>query len=344
MVELKAVVNAFALALVALAIIAQQALSQVVIEEGLNIVVTFTYLGFDVEQLICTGDRVITLVPSGVDPHEYQLTPSDVDMLRNADLIISTAHAPFELKIRELVNSGEVNSSLIEVPYIDGVKTLVNPSTGSLNLHAVTYDPYNYAVFLAKLAEEMSIHRPNCRDVYYSKLAQVLVKLVELTSSVKRVSGLAVGESPLTQYAVEWLGIEVKSFVLMEHELMSPPGVLSDIEDSVKRGVIDYILVIEGSSSAAHLYLVDLAEKYNRTVLRIPTPLAEGSTLSKLSKLVEQVNEVSQSIELYSTVSQQPRGLYELRDVVAVALVTAAATVIAVLAVDRYLIRRIGGR
>ncbi|MEM2382694.1 MAG: zinc ABC transporter substrate-binding protein [Desulfurococcaceae archaeon] len=342
MVELKAIVNAVALALVVLAIITQQALSQVVIEEGLNIVVTFTYLGFDVEQLVCIGDRVIALVPSGVDPHEYQLTPSDVDVLRNADLIISTAHAPFELKIRELVNSGDVSSSLIEAPYIDGVKTLVNPSTGSLNLHAVTYDPHNYAVFLTKLAEEMSIHRPSCRDVYYSKLSQVLVKLVELTSSVRKVSGLAIGESPLTQYAVEWLGIEVKSFALIEHELMAPPSVLKEIEDSVKRGVVDYILVIEGSSSVAHSYLLELAEKYNRTVLRIPSPLAEGSTLSKLAKVVEQVNEVSQLAESCSIALQQPEELYELRDVVAVVLVTAVATAAAVLTADRYLVRRVG--
>ncbi len=336
---MKALVNAIVLALIVLAAIAQQALSQAVVEEGLDIVVTFTYLGLDVEQLVCSGDIIIALVPSGVDPHEYQLTPIDVDLLRNADLVISTAHAPFELKIRELVALGEVNSSLIEVPYIDGIRKLVNPSTGSLNLHAVTYDPYNYAVFLTKLAEEMSIHRPSCRSVYYLKLAQVLTKLVELTSSARKESGLAVGESPLVQYAVEWLGIKVENFVLMEHELMSPPGALRDIEDSIKGGVIDYILVIEGSSSAAYSYLLELAEKYNRTVLRIPSPLAEGSTLSKLAKVVEQVSEVS---ELTSTIVQQHGGLYELRDVVAVALVTAVVAAAAAIALDRYLARGVG--
>lgn len=341
---MRALVNAIALALIALAITAQQALSQVVVEEGLDIVVTFTYLVSDVEQLICTGDRVTALVPSGVDPHEYQLTPSDVDLLRNADLIISTAHTSFELKIRELVNSGEVNASLIETPYVSGVKVLVNPSTGSLNLHAVTYDPYNYAAFLAKLTEEMSLHRSSCRDFYYVKLAQVLVKLVELTTSVKKVRGLAVGESPLTQYAVEWLGIEVENFVLAEHELMSPPSTLREIEDSVERGVVDFIVVIEGSNSAAHSYLLDLAERYNRTVLRIPTPLAEGTTLSKLTKVVEQVNEVSRVVERYSEITQQPRGLYELRDIVTAVLVTAVATAIATLTVDRYLVRRVGRR
>ncbi len=339
MVELKALVNVVVLALLVSAAIAQQALSQAVVEDGLDIVVTFTYLGFDVEQLACSSDRVIALVPSGVDPHEYQLTPADVELLRNADLVISTAHTPFELNIRELVKSGEVNASLIEVPNIDGVRKLVNPSTGSLNLHAVTYDPRNYALFLAKLAEEMSLHRPSCRSLYYSKLVQVLTKLVELTSSARGVSGLAVGESPLIQYAVEWLGIEVRSFVLMEHELMSPPGTLKNIEDSVKRGVIDYIIVIEGSSSTAHSYLTDLAEKYNRTVLRIPSPLSEGSTLSKLAKVVEQVSEVSQ-VRQCSTVTQQPVRLYELWEVVAVALATAAAAATAALALDRYLAKR----
>ena len=64
--------------------------------------VSFPNLAYDVGLLACEDDRIVSLAPAGSDPHEYQLTPEDVELLRRADLIISTGHVPFEARIKEL--------------------------------------------------------------------------------------------------------------------------------------------------------------------------------------------------------------------------------------------------
>jgi len=71
-------------------------------EDQVVVVVTFSYLKPDVERLLCNG-VVYAIAQVGVDPHEYQLKPSDIDVLKNADIIVSTAHTHFELDIREHV-------------------------------------------------------------------------------------------------------------------------------------------------------------------------------------------------------------------------------------------------
>ena len=98
---------------------------------GLLIVVSFPNLAYDVELLACEDDTVISLAPPGMDPHDYQLTPSDVELLRRADLVISTAHAPFEVDIRRLVEEGRLSTVLVELPHVPGVRLLVNPITSA---------------------------------------------------------------------------------------------------------------------------------------------------------------------------------------------------------------------
>ncbi|MEM3892849.1 MAG: hypothetical protein QXR12_02735, partial [Thermofilum sp.] len=48
---------------------------------GLRIAVTFPSLYEDVKALLCEGDTVVSIAPPGVDPHEYQLSPKDVELL-----------------------------------------------------------------------------------------------------------------------------------------------------------------------------------------------------------------------------------------------------------------------
>ena len=105
-------------------------------ERGLYIVVTFPNLKYDVELITCKDDTVVWIAPPGVDPHSYQLTPKNVIDLKKADVIISSAHVPFELEIRDLVQRGEIKGILIEIPRIPDIKILKNPATGEFNSYA----------------------------------------------------------------------------------------------------------------------------------------------------------------------------------------------------------------
>ena len=62
--------------------------------------------------------EVILLTRGAADPHEYQLTPQDLEFLKSlgpSDVIVSSMHAPFELKIAEMVKRGEIRAKMIDI-------------------------------------------------------------------------------------------------------------------------------------------------------------------------------------------------------------------------------------
>ena len=72
------------------------------------------------------------------------MTLGDVAKLREADVIVSTTHAPFETQIVEMVKSGEIKARLVEILRIKGIKILKNPAISTPNYHWPIYDPSNY--------------------------------------------------------------------------------------------------------------------------------------------------------------------------------------------------------
>ena len=255
---------------------------------GLLIIVTFPCLKYDVELLACEGDRVISLLPQGADPHQYQLTPDDVRLLEDADLIISTGHTTFEVKIRELVGEGEIGARLVEIPGIPGLRLLKNPSTGQVNYHMPIYDPGNYRAFMAYLASVLSELRPGAAGEYRAKLSRVLRKLDELLEEAPKLDARAVADLPVVQYAVSWLGVEVSFLVVKEPGVPATPGDLMRIEEAMSRGDVDLVVLSEPVVSSASERLRELASEHGLPILYVPSPLRACSTLDKLSAIVEQ--------------------------------------------------------
>ena len=262
--------------------------------EGLLIVVTFPCLKYDVELLASEGDRVVSLLPQGADPHEYQLTPDDVELLKRADLIISTAHTPFEIKIREMVDRGEIRAILVEIPRVPGLRLAKNPSTGQVNYHMPIYDPGNYRAFMTYLSGVLSDVRPEKADAYRSRLSDVLRRLDELLERAPRLRARAVADLPVVQYAVSWLGVEVCFLMVKEPGVPATPGDLVRIEEAMAGGDVDLVVLCEPVVSSASERLRDLASEYGVPVLYVPSPLRACSMLDKLSAVVEHAKSLSQ--------------------------------------------------
>jgi len=53
-----------------------------------TIVAAFYPLAWAAEQVASTGDVVVNLTPPGVEPHDIELTPGDVERVRDADLVL----------------------------------------------------------------------------------------------------------------------------------------------------------------------------------------------------------------------------------------------------------------
>ena len=291
---LSKIMNAVVMLLIVLITVFPQVVST---SNGVRIVVTFDYLKYDIKPLLCPNDVIYSLVPPGVDPHDYELRPNDIKILKTSDIIISTAHAPFEIKIRELYLHGELgNTTLIEIPHINGMKIYMNPSLNKPNLHAVTYDPNNLIVFIKSVVKMLVKLRPECKHIYITNMEKVINEIRNVMSQAPRLNLRGIGLSPLTQYAVSWLGINVTYLLIKEHGVPILPQDLKVIEELAKRGDVDVVIVVASSitkNSTRLAYgsdvLLELARKYSLSVIYVPSPLIPNSTMSKLIFILDQV-------------------------------------------------------
>ncbi len=260
------------------------------VASGLNIVVTFPNLKEDIK-LIAPNDNVTSVAKPGVDPHLYQLTPNDVKMLKNADLIISTAHAPFEIEIRNLIKSGEIKAKLIEIPKIPHIKILKIPGTEIPNYHMPIYDPKNYETFLkfvANVLEEM-----NPRGGYIGRAVEVCRKVDEIVAKTKKLNIKAVADTPAVQYAVSWLNVTIVHLLVKAPGVPATPKDIMDVEKAMK----DVQLVVVTNDSIASKTLLRLAKEYGKPVLTIPSPIEDKSVLKKLEIISKEVSELKPSRE-----------------------------------------------
>ena len=261
------------------------------INNGLTIIVTFPSLVNDIRQLICKDDHVVSIVPPGSDPHEYQLTINDIELLQKADLIISTGHTSFENRIRDLINSGEISAILIEIPKIKDVDILANPATGLPNLHMPIYDPLNYIVFINNVTNTLQILRPECASIYNENRLSIISKIAYLLADSPRIYVDAVADKPLTQYAVSWLGIRIKYLLIKEPGVPATPSDLDIIRDRMAKGYIGIAIVTEPATDSASLQLIDLATEYNVPILYVPSPMANTTFIEKLNYIASQIGD-----------------------------------------------------
>lgn len=252
------------------------------------IIVTAPPLKGDVERVVCTGDIVISLVPPGVDIHEYQLSISNLELLKKASLIVSTGHTSFELKIKELVERGELSAILLNTLEIPGLKLSKNPVTGQLNYHMPVKDPVNYVLFISRLVEDLASLNPEKAECYYSNY----IKLIrELYTSVLvyrgDYTGLAIVDSPHSQYYVEWIGFKVVWMLKYEEDVPVTTKSLEVFREFLANNSVKVVFVAEDFPH--YSFIVEEASKYNVLVVKIPSPTSNVSILDGLKQVVEQL-------------------------------------------------------
>ncbi|MCX8185779.1 MAG: zinc ABC transporter substrate-binding protein [Sulfolobales archaeon] len=286
----------YLLAIVVAALIATQTvLAEVVEAQGVKVVTTFQYLADDVTQLLCEGDEVISLVPPGVDPHEYSLTPRDVELLRNSNIVISTSHTHLESKIYELKVGGELNASVIEIPKIPNMRLRNVSGVNVINYHAITYDPDNYVTLMEVIAEELTRLRPECRDAYLEKLNTATKHVLDVRSDVKSADLLAIGSSPLIQYAVEWFGVKFAAYLVVDPEASPTPKDISNVERLLSSRSVNLTVISDGDSPHDRA-LMELSIKYSVPVLKVPSPISPGSMALKIKTVINNFNNLPKEV------------------------------------------------
>ncbi|CAB50430.1 metal ABC transporter solute-binding protein, Zn/Mn family [Pyrococcus abyssi] len=167
--------------------------------------------------------NVVYLVPPGVEPHQYQLSPSQIELLRKADVIVTTGHLPAEMKIQELKESGEIPGIVLGIEDYERYGFRYLPERwyeGKNNPHGIWLDPRNAIAIAKATANALLTLHPELKEIN-EELEDFELKI---NSIVEAYSGVLSGkkaiiELPSQQYALEWLGIEVVDSIKPEAEV-----------------------------------------------------------------------------------------------------------------------------
>lgn len=272
--------------------------------KGVTVVVTFSNLKYDIEPLLCPVDNIEYIVPPGVDPHDYQLTEKDIELLQKADIIISTAHTHFELKIREMYKDEKV---IIEVPFIDNITLLINPVTNNYNYHMPIYDPFNYIVFIKNVAEVLSKLNPSCKSVYEINSLRIIERTKELVRLVEdsNKTYIAVGDKPYIQYGVSWLNIKIIYLLVREHGVPVTARDYEYVRSLIEDRKIDLVIVTYPVIDKASKYLLEQARSNGIPALLVPSPISRGSIVEKLENITRQFLEIRGFFKYTSTRYQE---------------------------------------
>lgn len=309
--------------------------------ERVLVVVTVYPLKFDVSLLSCGNVEVYSIVPAGVDPHEYQLTSRDAELVRQANLIVSTGHTHFELEIAELAKKGELKGVLVDALEVEGLLVRENPVTGKPNYHMPIRDPVNYLVFLVHLTRVLAKVDPANAACYYEKaqeaISTVLGKVLVHRNSLE---GLVVADKPHVQYAVEWLGLRVAWILKYEEEVSLAPESIEKALNLLNSGSIVAVAVTDPPVAQESSFLLEEAQKRGIPVIRVPF---YNGTLDALLYVSQQAAELQKSMHTQQGLRVQREapakpgyGAYDL----GVLLLASAASFVAGLAVAYFVLAR----
>jgi zinc/manganese transport system substrate-binding protein len=288
-----------------------------------KIVVSFPAYDIVLKEAFPNAD-VILLTRGVSDPHEYQLTPQDLQMLKaltERDVIISSMHAPFELRIAELAKNGEIKAKLIDLTKIQWYLTwdgeLVKGAEqdhgehdhgkhdhdahkhdhGGLNLHDHGVFPPNVFILIEEVSKATGL-KPD---------QNFIQKLKQLNATyANKFSGKAIAITPAAQYILYWLGFRDIALFIKEPGVPPSPADLQKALQYAKEGAPALAVVVRGEA----LKIVDnFRNKMNELGAQPKIITADFSTnyLSTLENLTKQIAAAAKPTEATQlTTAQQP--------------------------------------
>jgi ABC-type Zn uptake system ZnuABC Zn-binding protein ZnuA len=218
---------------------------------SMQVVATTNILADVVRQV--AGDRVEvqSLIPPGSDPHSYQLTPSDMAMIADADLIFMVG-VGLEEFLDGVVERTGGNARLVEVS--DGIELLEFEHEGEDEEHAeedehdegdphVWFDPNNVMIWVKNIERVLSQMDPVNSTIYTANAEAYIGQLEELDAwireqvdSVSMENRLIVTDHLLLGYFTERYEFEQVGAVIPGYSTMTEPSALemAALEDTIR--------------------------------------------------------------------------------------------------------------
>lgn len=239
------------------------------------------------------GERidVSVLIPSGVDPHEYE-PPGTllIEKLSQSRLVVVTArhHLLIEEKIYQLSETGLLKGKIVGFDdYVrSGLQPLTNPITGETNFHGFYFATSGVKAVARAAASALSQIDTEGRGYYHERM-QNYVNYVDLIGDkAKHVLDKGyrvILYTPILQYLVQDLGLELVDVVVADHGVEISERDVSRMLEKLKRGEADLLLLTD-IEAMENPKLVDLLVKNRLKFVVVPvTQLAESVELTSLS-------------------------------------------------------------
>lgn len=220
--------------------------------------------------------QVEYLVPPGVDPHQYQLTPEQIEKIQKADVIVTIGHLPVEEKIEELEKEGILKGEVLGIEDYQRYGFRYLPErwyNNKYNPHGIWLDPYN-ALAIAEATKEALKTRYSGQNIFEAQYSLFKAKVETIILAYQKMNlseKQAIIELPSQQYALEWMGIEVIASIKPEEEI--PAKSVDELLEMVK--TVDVIVYSADSPESLKNAVLELSRKTGVPTIGISTIWSE---------------------------------------------------------------------
>lgn len=218
---------------------------------NLNIVTSISVIGEIVKDIGGSRVNVYSILPEGVDPHNYALTVEDIQKALKADLLVFASVKNFSLEENILENAPDK-------PYLDLVDyarynaTLLDIPGFRRNFHGYWMKPENALAIAKAIHDKLVELDPSGKNVYDYNLQVFEEKIANLTDFLDSISeenglkGLSVAIAvPGAAYVVDAFKMKIASVLLKGPGRFINATELAELETAIKAGEISMIICPE---------------------------------------------------------------------------------------------------
>lgn len=278
------------------------------------IVASISPLAEIVKETFGNSVDVVYLVPSGADPHQYQLTPDQIELIKKADVVVTVnGHLPAEQKMKQLREEGTISAAVLFAEDYAKYGFRFLPErwyNNKNNPHGVWLDPYNALAIAKATAEALSERYPQDRELYERQYEKFETKVMAIVEAYKVLAenATAIIEMPSQQYALEWLGVKAVASIKPEEEI--PAKSVDELLEITK--AVDFIAYSTQSPEALKNAALELSQRTGRPLADITTTWIDKPYTEIL---IENAKAVISALNQKTTVIQQTAKAGNINDI-----------------------------
>jgi len=226
-----------------------------------------------VKEVFSDSVEVVYIVPPGADPHQYQLTPEQIELIKKADVVVTVnGHLPAEQKMKQLKEEGTISAAVLFAEDYAKYGFRFLPERwydNKNNPHGVWLDPHNALAIAKATAEALSKRYPQKRELYEKQYEKFETKVLAIVEAYKVLAenATAVIEMPSQQYALEWLGVKAVASIKPEAEM--PAKSVDEMLGITK--TVEFIAYSSKSPESLKSAAIELSQRVGKPLADITT-------------------------------------------------------------------------